>query len=163
MELVYLVIGAVLGAIATAVYFNHDQEKKQAEIVERAPMSFAQMYAYTLERFSNPSIPRLRQTHTLLRGQRDLLDVLGEAGGIVERVRMLSKQPEHLLPKFLVNLHDTEFDRNGCVELWVDVSDDVSEVYYLRGEHLPVVVNVLSNINATFNKQLVVMTKGIVE
>ena len=163
MEFLYLLIAVVLGSLGTIVYFNYAQEKKHAEILKQAPMSFAQMYAFTLERFSNPSITRSQPSNTLLWTQKNLLQALGEAGELVEQVRSISKQPEHLLPRFLVNLNDTVFDRNGCVELWVDVADDVSEVYYLGGEHLSLITDLLRHANSTFNKQLESMTKGIVK
>jgi hypothetical protein len=160
MEFLALVLGLVIGGVSVAIYYNHKREKEWAARSEFAPMSFAQIYAYTCDKFSQPGILRLRQTHTLTRAQKELLAVLGDSTDIVEAVREMSRFAKEGLPKFAIDFERTEFDRNGNVELWVDVSDDVSEVYYFPSERLSVITDVINTINLSLNKQLLIMTKG---
>ncbi|QXO10030.1 hypothetical protein pEaSNUABM37_00069 [Erwinia phage pEa_SNUABM_37] len=160
MIIVYILIGAVLGSLGTVVYLNHQREARLSRDMETAPQAYADFYRQILEKFSNPSIPRLRQTSTLSHDQKDLLQVLNESSGIVADVRSMVRVPKHLLPNFLIDTENTEFDRNGCVELWVHISDDVSEVYYLSSTNLSILTDVLNRANMTFERQLMIIAKG---
>lgn len=160
MIIVYILIGAVLGSLGTVVYLSRQREARLSRDMETTPQAYADFYRQILEKFSQPSIPRLRQTVTLSRDQKDLLDVLNESCGIVAGVREMVRIPKHLLPNFLIDTEHTEFDRNGCVELWVRISDDVSEVYYLSSTQITILTDVLNRANVLFERQLMIIAQG---
>lgn len=163
MIVVYLLIGAVLGSLSTAIYFNHRQETEQGARVAGMPQAYTRMYTYALQRFSKSSIPRLRQTHTITSSQKRLLVMLSESSELVGMVRSMVKEPQHLLPNFLIDMDHTEFDRNGCIELWVHVSDDVSEVYYIPEKNVGLLASILGDMNSVFAKQISIITQGTAE
>lgn len=154
---VYWMIGllAVLAGVVSIPY-HRDKRKRVRHI--KTFQYFMEQYLTTLHTYSKTTVPRLRDTTTLSRSQKRLQEGLVLYDDQLYALYALVFGPTTDVVLYL-RTANIIFDRNGSVELWMNLSETTEEILYYPEEHLKYLNVALDNLNQAIDAQIQLIDK----
>lgn len=154
---IFWLFGA-MGVLAGVMCIPHHRAVKNHKERIRKFNHFMETYLTTLHTYSKPTVARQKDTTTLSRSQKRLQEGLALYDDQLFELYTLTFGPTTYATLYL-RVANIIFDRNGSVELWMNLSETTEEILYYPSEHVEHLNVAVDNLNQAICLQIQLMNK----